>query len=228
MIRSMISVCVFLSSLAALGMAAHRFASSRVFSEMPAPILACQVTDPGCDRSGVWMPEPADPQITDLLMKNDAIRSIIGNGQLGKDYWLNSSPIKNDAHGDNGAIVDVAFARPISFKGELPLASNPCSGKGNEGHIDAHDPCLAQPRSYGSRAVEFTDVEKVRLLQAQVDLTRRAVVSVSYTDISDHTLGYMISKLSGATSTPATQPPVKPSPEIPSATPVITQTPDMP
>jgi hypothetical protein len=168
--------------------------------DRPDAIEVCNITEPGCvDRITRPPKTPVDPTVLTILLDDEIVGSFIGNGRAGVDYWLSSTPITGGDHGDQGAMVALVLARAVSFEGLLPQASNPCEGKGVEGHVDPNDPCRTEPRTYGSVLRSFSGV---RFFITQVDTGRNEVVSIEPMDLTDESIAELIDYLSGPTPAP--------------------------
>ena len=162
---------------------------------------ACSPGDPNCQPPAMPTPEALDPAVLSVLARDEFVSSLVGGGELWKDYWLNMS------RGTSGtAAVDVVFARPVSFSGTVPTRSQPCKGHaGNDERIDPADPCLQETPVYGTSQFEFRDQ---RWVQVFVDAGRGGIVEVFVPGITDQSVDELIAYLTKyrpgiATATPA-------------------------
>ncbi len=131
-----------------------------------------------------------DPPMRQILVENPAIKSIIGDGREREDYWLIIDPFMRPANGDQGGMVIVIFAEPVSFAGEGPTASQPCKGHfGLDERVDPDDPCLQEPREYGTQELTFAGIQVVH---TQVDTGRGEVVRLFADDSSPDIVEDMI------------------------------------
>jgi hypothetical protein len=112
------------------------------------------------------------------------VRSLVGNGQLWKDYWLNMS---------GNVAVDILFARPVSFSGIVPTRSVPCSGHaGADERVPPDDPCRQETPAYSTGHLEFHDQ---RWVQVFVEVDRNSVVDVFVPGMSDQSVDDLIAYL---------------------------------
>lgn len=133
---------------------------------------------------------PPPPAVRDVLFRNDVVHRLIGAGAERVDFWLIIDTIPpGSPHGDVGAMAIIVFKEPVSYSGTVPDRSGPCDGHGVEGHVDPDDPCLDQPREYGTREISFIDV---RVVHTQVDTGRGGVVWFSPDDADDSIVKDMI------------------------------------
>lgn len=134
---------------------------------------------------------PPDPAVRELLIANDVVRQLLGDGEEREDFWLIIDAIPaGSPHGDVGGMAVIVFGEPVSYAGLVPTRSDPCSGHyGLDERVDPDDPCLDEPREYGAREVEFTDV---RVVHTQVDTGRGGVVWLFPDDTPDHIVEDMI------------------------------------
>lgn len=148
-------------------------------------------------------PEALDPAVLSVLERDDFVRSLVGDGELWKDYWLNES--RGTYLGNNFDAIDILLARPVSFSGMLPARSQPCKGHSNEGSIDPADPCLQVTPADTTTYVEFHDQ---RWIQVFVDVPRGRIVEVFAPGLLDQSVDDMIAYLTKyrpaiATATPS-------------------------
>ncbi len=208
------SALLFTSALLAAacgtGDATHTPEASAVLVRTPVPAqTTCSETDPNCKPPSAPLaptPLPLDPTVLSILLRDSVVHTLVDGGELWKDYWLNMSETTDGPHGDHGNEVDILFARPISFSGVVPRFSDPCSGhSGADERVAPGDPCVQEPRAYGTSYVEF---HGIRFIQVVVDLGRDAVVNLFDTDSSDRVVDQMIAYLSAQRpATPTRSPP---------------------
>lgn len=155
---------------------------------VPAGVEACDISEPGClERQPDPPPRHTDQRITDLLAREEIPRTFLADLAEGTDYWTNFT-IFEPSHGDNVAMIELVFARPVSFEGDVPSASAPCDGVGDEGDVPEDHPCLEAPREYSERTIAFSG----RVIHLQVDLDRGEVINVSPLVFPDEVIDEMI------------------------------------
>jgi hypothetical protein len=110
-------------------------------------------------------------EIRGILLSDAAIQQMTAARVNGTDYWINVSVFTAPTNGDDGGMADILFAAPTSFEGQVPIASDPCSGRGE--FVKASDPCLQERRTY---ATAFQRISDVTLIHTQVDVARQQVV----------------------------------------------------
>ena len=103
---------------------------------------------------------------------------MVGDGIEDTAYWLDIGSTGNPGHGDlpgelAGAFM--VFAQPVSWEGMVNTASQPCAGKGNEGHVDPDHPCRLVEREFGQ---EFRSYSDVRVIRAQVFVRQGLVANM--------------------------------------------------
>jgi hypothetical protein len=166
--------------------------------------IGCELSDPECPprvaielgKTGkmpgsfsvplLTTPEPTpspeqDAAVREILFENDAINAMLAGRELGGNYWMQISyvyeylGVRN--YGEKPiAMVNLYFDPPLSYAGEVPaIVEDPCSGHGVEGYLDPDDPCIDQPKEYGTRYLTFTD--QIGIV-AQVDFRRGEVVDI--------------------------------------------------
>ena len=127
-------------------------------------------------------------KVREILFANEAIKAMTAGRVEGQDYWMDLSDVnrENSTHGDEGAIVDMVFAKPVSYAGEVPEASDPCAGHyGEDERVPEGDPCLKQAREYSTVYRAFTDVSHI---SGRVDTRRGEVVDLFAMYETPHTL----------------------------------------
>jgi hypothetical protein len=138
----------------------------------------CDTSDPECVKQidAAAQAEFPDAKVKEILFENEPIKAIAAGRELGSDYWLSITNVWRPLHGQRVARVNVVFAEPVSYSGEILWASDPCQGHtGEDERLDPDDPCLDEPREYGTRYVIFPNVRDV---YATVELGRRDVIEV--------------------------------------------------
>ena len=120
-------------------------------------------------------PPEADAKVRELLFEDGVIKAIVAGRDLGRDYWMQIQHWSS-ARGELGATVTIVFAEPVSYAGQVPTESNPCAGHyGPDERIDPDDPCLDEPREYGTTYKIFADT---RIIHAKVEVGRGEVVHI--------------------------------------------------
>lgn len=176
---------------------------TRVATELGEKI-GCELSDPECPpRVGIALaktgkmpggfsvpllttPEPTpsperDVKVKEILSGTEAIKAMLAGREEGRDYWIRISYVYEYMEAANTgdkpiAMVHIYFDPPVSYTGDVPLMSDPCSGRrGPDERLDPDDPCMSQPKEYGSSYRSFTDAQGI---VAQVDLPRGEVVEV--------------------------------------------------
>jgi len=162
-------------------------------SDRTGPPVDCDVSEPECVEriDAALRAEFPDAKVKEILFENEPIKAMAAGRELGTDYWLSISP-HGPLHGQRVARVNVVFAEPVSYSGEILWASDPCQGHtGEDERLDPDDPCLDEPREYGTRYVIFPNVRDV---YATVELGRRDVIEVftmdTPPDILEDTIRY--------------------------------------
>ena len=137
----------------------------------------CDTSDPECVKQiDAALGAQYDAKVKEILFENEPIKAIAAGRELGSDYWLSITHVWRPLHGQRVARVNVVFADPVSYSGEILWASDPCQGHtGEDERLDPDDPCLDEPREYGTRYVIFPNVRDV---YATVELGRRDVIEV--------------------------------------------------
>jgi len=210
LVVSIIGALLFASAMlaAACGSGAARPApqpSGGAPEQTPVPVqTACSKSDPTCKSPAAPTPLPLDPTVLSILSRDSVVRELVGAGEPWKDYWLDMLGTSNGPHGDQLNRVVMLFARPISFSGVVPSMSDPCSGHGGEDdRVAPDDPCIQEPRVYGTSYVEF---HGIRAVHVAVDVGRAAVVEVFGDDSGDQIVDWEIANLTAnrpATPTPS-------------------------
>ena len=132
-------------------------------------------------------PSATDARVKEILFEDGAIKAMVAGREEGRDYWIRISYVyEHRGIGNYGekpiAMVDIYFDPPLSYAGELPaIMSDPCAGHGVEGWLDPDDPCVDEPKEYGSAYRSFTDA---RCVTAQVNLPGGEVVTVFQSPVS--------------------------------------------
>jgi len=132
-------------------------------------------------------PSATDARVKEILFENEVIKAMVAGREEGRDYWIRISYVyEHRGIGNYGekpiAMVDIYFDPPLSYAGELPaIMSDPCAGHGVEGWLDPDDPCVDEPKEYGSAYRSFTDA---RCVTAQVNLPGGEVVTVFQSPVS--------------------------------------------
>ncbi|MGB6837254.1 MAG: hypothetical protein WBF66_06080 [Dehalococcoidia bacterium] len=132
-------------------------------------------------------PPATDARVKEILFEDGAIKAMLAGREEGRDYWIRISYVyEHRGIGNYGekpiAMVDIYFDPPLSYAGELPaIMSDPCAGHGVEGWLDPDDPCVDEPKEYGSAYRSFTDA---RCVTAQVNLPGGEVVTVFQSPVS--------------------------------------------
>jgi hypothetical protein len=148
---------------------------------------ACDRADPDCNPPPDHAPEPLDPAVLSILGRDPFVKTLIGDGQLWKDYWLNVSATS----GMFG--VDILFAKPVSFTGTVPARSQPCKGHfGADERIPPDDPCRQETPVDSTTYLDFRDQ---RWVQVFVDVSRDRVVDVFLPYSLDQTIDDFIAYL---------------------------------
>lgn len=140
----------------------------------------------GQARTGlVQNPTPAAPErvaeLTRILCGDATVKAVVAGRELGRDYWIGISYVYEHADVPNSgekpiAMVHFFFDPPVSYRGEVAaIVADPCRGHGVEGRLDPNDPCVDEPKEYGSEYREFVDAQQVT---AEVDFRRGEVVEV--------------------------------------------------
>jgi hypothetical protein len=166
--------------------------------------IGCELTDPDCvsrvaielgktrgmpDSFSVALlttpePTPSPEQVArmgQILYGNETIKAMLAGREDGRDYWIRVSYVYEHRgirnYGEKPiAMVHIYFDPPLSFAGEVPvITKDPCRGHGDEGYLDPNDPCVDEPKEYGTEYQTFTGVQGV---VAQVDLPRGEVVQI--------------------------------------------------
>jgi hypothetical protein len=172
--------------------------------------IGCELSDPECPprvaielgKTGkmpgsfsvplLTTPEPTpspeqDAAVREILFENEVIKAMVAGREEGRDYWIRISYVyEHRGIGNYGekpiAMVDIYFDPPLSYAGELPaIMSDPCAGHGVEGWLDPDDPCVDEPKEYGSAYRSFADA---RCVTAQVNLPGGEVVTVFQSPVS--------------------------------------------
>ena len=137
-------------------------------------------------------PDPEDPslfpysperdaKVTEILSKTEVVNAMLTGRELGRDYWMRVSYVYDYKEAANSgekpiAMVDIYFDPPLSFGGEVPVYSDPCSGHyGDDERLEPDDPCMTAPKEYSTEYRSFTDAQAIT---AQIDLRRGDVVEV--------------------------------------------------
>ncbi len=215
-----LSSCILVVGLGALLMKSSVFSTptgqDHAAIDWLNPQNACDFKDPAClpYLRGVLeanrpTPRRLDPRVKALLLADSAIQAMVAGRKEGIDYWMDLNPIANGAHGDEGAGVSIMFAKPVSYDGVVNIASDPCSGHGQEGGIDPNDPCLKEPRQFGSKQAS---VVNARIILAQVDVKKGEVFNIYHDELPPAVVDEMIHQLYQTPSptiaqTPAQVPP---------------------
>ena len=170
-------------------------------SEPPDPFenIDCDPGQPECAelinaaiRASRPTPPPAEveAEVKEILFDNEVIKAMVADRQLGRDYWISMSYLRNPEHGVQGAMVMLVLAEPTSYEGEVPTASDPCDGHyGGDEEVPPSDPCLDQPREYGTTHVAYAGVNTIH---TQVDLGRGEVVKIGAATTPPDELAEMI------------------------------------
>ena len=140
---------------------------------------------------------PAAPErvaeLTSILCGDPTVKAILAGRKLGSDYWIGISYVYEHADvGNKGeepfAMVDFFFDPPVSYAGEVAaIVADPCRGHGVEGRLDPNDPCVDEPKEYGSEYREFIDAQHVT---AEIDFRRGEVVEVFQSPVAWETIDY--------------------------------------
>jgi hypothetical protein len=119
-------------------------------------------------------------QIRDILFANEAVKGILAGRNEGRDYWMRIDMIFEHADVENTgeppiAAVQMYFEPPVSWEGEVPTWSDPCKGHYDDDGwlLDKNDPCLNEPRQYGTRQYQLNNANTVHTF---VDLRVEQVV----------------------------------------------------
>jgi hypothetical protein len=130
-------------------------------------------------------PEPASPErvseLTRILCGDEAVTSVVAGRWAGRDLWIRVSYVYEYREADNSgefpsAMVNLYFDPPLSYAGEVPVQTDPCSGHyGDDERLDPDDPCMDAPHEYGRRHQEFAGATGV---VARVDFRRGEVVEL--------------------------------------------------
>jgi hypothetical protein len=135
-----------------------------------------------------------DARVTEILSKTEAVNGMLAGRELGRDYWIRVSYVYDYKEARNSgekpiAMVDIYFDPPLSFSGEVPVYSDPCSGHyGEDERLEPDDPCMAAPKEYGSAHQSFTDAQ---VITTEVDLRRGEVVQVFQSPTSASSMEYI-------------------------------------
>jgi lysophospholipase L1-like esterase len=153
-------------------------------------IEAEHVVDPECITTigtefPAQHPAPASPEriseLTRILCGDEAVKAILSGRELGRDLWVRISYVYEHMEALNTgerpiAMVNLYFDPPLSYSGEVPVQTDPCSGHyGNDERLDPDDPCMAAAKEYGRRHQEFINETGV---VAEVDFRRGEVVEL--------------------------------------------------
>jgi len=148
------------------------------------------IVDPECLRAlgtefPAQHPEPASPErIAELaraLCGEDAVKALVAGRAAGRDLWIRVSYVYEYREANNSgefpiAMVNFYFDPPVSYIGEVPVETDPCTGHyGDDERLDPDDPCMDAPHEYGRRQDEFAGATGV---VAQVDFRRGGVVEL--------------------------------------------------
>jgi hypothetical protein len=113
-------------------------------------------------------------EIRDILFADEAVKGILAGRNEGRDYWMRIDTIFEHADVKNTgeppiAAVQMYFEPPVSWEGEAPTWSDPCSGHYDDDGwlVDKNDPCVNEPREYQTRQYGLTNANNVH---AFVDL----------------------------------------------------------
>lgn len=160
-----------------------------------APVWGGQSLLEPTEPSPVVTPVPPDPaelaekdaKVKEIVSDNEAIKAMLAGREEGRDYWIRISYVYEYLEAANTgekpiAMVDIYFEPPLSYAGEVPIMSQPCKGHyGADERLDPDDPCMDEPKEYGSEYRSLTDAQVVT---AQIDLRRREVVEVFQSPVS--------------------------------------------
>ena len=123
-----------------------------------------------------------DAEVTKILGETKAISTMLSGRELGRDYWIRVSYVyehREDPRNSGEkplAMVDIFFDPPVSFSGDVPTHSDPCSGRyGTDERLEPNDPCLTAAKEYWNEHQTFSDVQWIT---AETDLRRGAVVEI--------------------------------------------------
>ena len=122
-----------------------------------------------------------DPRIVDILLENEVIAAMIGDGVERQDYWLSITVPITLRHGDQGGSVIILFAEPVSYEGQVPHSTDPCDGHTVNERVPPDEPCLDEPREYGTY---YLSIVGTRSLWTRVDTGRGEVVYIRPKDTS--------------------------------------------
>jgi len=112
---------------------------------------------------------------------------MVAGREFGRDYWMTMTHVTEP---EEITVVDLVFAEPVSYGGEVPDASEPCEGyRGPDEPLDPDDPCHDEPREYGTRYVTFSDVSDVR---ARLEMSRGEVLDISAFSLSPDSVENLI------------------------------------
>jgi hypothetical protein len=152
---------------------------------------ACYATEADCQtKSAAYEPTPEAPDFDALRIAtgNSAVRDMIGTRTSGIDYWLNFSRMGDSERDERITMIDIVFAVPRPWTGNVPLATNPCDGKSDEGRVAPAHPCRSEPRAYSTRTARIEDLSVVSLM---VDVRRNAVVNVWFWNGASDLIEYL-------------------------------------
>jgi len=149
-----------------------------------------RVVDPECLKTigtefPAQHPETASPEriaeLTQILCGEDAVKALVAGRVAGRDLWIRVSYVYEYREADNLgefpiAMVNLYFDPALSYGGEVPVQTDPCSGHyGDDERLEPDDPCMDAPHEYGRRLEEFAGATGV---VAQVDFRRGEVVEL--------------------------------------------------
>jgi len=145
----------------------------------PVPFPIAQTTIDDIKRS--YGPTEKDAQVREIVFGHEAMKAMLAEREEGSDYWIQIGYTYEYREAANTgekplAMVDMYFDPALSYAGEIPDMSNPCSGHyGEDERLDPADPCMNEPKEYGSKYLDLTGAEHI---VAEVDLRRGELVDV--------------------------------------------------
>jgi hypothetical protein len=174
------------------------------------PVDTEHVIDPEClitigTEFPAQHPDPASPEriseLTRILCGEQAVQALMAGRDVGRDLWVRISYVYEYREANNSgefpiAMVNFYFDPPVSYSGEAPFQTDPCSGHyGDDERLDPGDPCMDAPREYGRRQQEFADETGV---VAEVDFRRGEVVELFAVPVAPEEMADIRSQFGGA------------------------------
>lgn len=154
-----------------------------------------QVDSKGARPTPVPTAETADRDVRarEVLLESEVGKALLAGREEGRDYWLSITQLTQLLHGQRAARIQIVFAEPVFYAGEIATASDQCQG--TRGEFDPDDPCHDEPWVYGTRYVTFADV---RDIHGTVEVDSGRVVNIfamdTPPDIVDDMIEYFKSR----------------------------------